>query len=76
MQRFFRELHDLLHDQFRCSKILNVPRSCNSSVHELARIGMSWDPDQSCVWTDPIPDFVISMVAHDSVEHESLNIRP
>ena len=51
-------------------------RSCNSSVHELASLGMSWDPGQFCLWTDPLPDFVTRWTARDLAEPESVNTRP
>jgi len=53
--------------------VYNVPRSCNSSAHELASMGMSWDPGQSWIWTDPLPKFVNVFVAHDLAEHASVN---
>ena len=39
--------------------IVHLPRSCNIGAHDLARIGLNWDPDQSHVWIDdPLPEFV------------------
>lgn len=58
----FRSVREFLTDQFICTKILIVPQSCNSSTHEIARIAMSWDPGQSSVWSDPLPEFVDSVV--------------
>ena len=65
----------LLADHFRCDCIRNIPRSCNSVAHEIARLDMSWDPGQSVVWLDPLPKFVNILVAHDLAEQSSLNIR-
>lgn len=64
----FRFLHAYLFNHFRCLTICNVPRSCNSSAHELARKGLSWDPGQSNVWTDPLPEFVPGLAARDYAE--------
>ena len=45
----FRSITELLHDQFVCSKIVNIPRSGNSSAHEIAKVALSWDPGQSSI---------------------------
>ena len=58
---------------FRCAKI---PRSCNLCAHELASVGVSWDPGQYHFWTDPLPDFVKRLSARDWAEHQSINPRP
>ena len=71
----FKGIRELLADQFRCDCVRNIPRSCNSVAHEIARLGMSWDPGQSVVWLDPLPKFVNILVAHDLAEQSSLNIR-
>ncbi|KAF8694077.1 hypothetical protein HU200_038533 [Digitaria exilis] len=42
-------------------------RSANECAHELARYGLSRDPDQDCVWSDPLPVFVTNLVTHDQV---------
>jgi hypothetical protein len=39
----FRCICDLLEDHFSCIKVINVPHTCSSSAHEIAKIGMSWD---------------------------------
>ncbi|KAF8650267.1 hypothetical protein HU200_064026 [Digitaria exilis] len=44
------------------------PRSSNGCAHELARYGLSRDPDQDCVWLDPLPEFVSNLVARDLAE--------
>ena len=71
----FEDHHTLL-DHFICLKICNIPRSCNSSAHELAKRGMSWDPGQSYVWTDLLSEHVIGLAARDYAELESFTIRP
>jgi ribonuclease HI len=52
----------------RDTRVLLVPRNCNSAAHALASLGMSWDPGESCVWTNPLPEFVKSLVTRDVVE--------
>jgi hypothetical protein len=49
----FKGIREILADHFRCEFIRNIPCSCNSVAHEIARLGMSWDPGQSTVygWT-------------------------
>ncbi|KAF8722591.1 hypothetical protein HU200_022425 [Digitaria exilis] len=42
-------------------------RSANECAHELARYGLSRDPDQDCVWSDPLPVFVTNLVTHNQV---------
>ena len=39
----FKGIWEILSDHFRCEFIRNIPRSCNSVAHEIARLGMSWD---------------------------------
>jgi hypothetical protein len=72
----FANIRSLLLDSFSCTSICKISRSCNSSAHELASLGMSWDPSQFCLWTDPLPEFVIRWTARDLAELESRNIRP
>ena len=72
----FRSIRDLLADQFRCDIIRNVPRSCNSVAHEITKVGMCWDPEQSDVWLDLLPEFVNSLVARDLAEQLVLNPEP
>jgi len=72
----FRSIRELLRDHFICNKIVNISRSCNSSAHEIAKLALSWDPGQSNVWTDPLPEFVNSLVTRDIVEFTSINERP
>jgi hypothetical protein len=42
--------------------VVHMPRSSNRCAHELARIGLNWEPDQSHVWIDPLPKFVRDLV--------------
>jgi hypothetical protein len=41
----FKGIRELLADHFICNRIHNVPRSCNSVGHEIARLCMSWTRD-------------------------------
>jgi hypothetical protein len=61
----FMYIRDFLHDHFRCHKICNVSRSCNSSVHRLAILGLSWDTGQSMLWPVDPPDIVKIVVARE-----------
>jgi hypothetical protein len=72
----FRSILELLADHFLCNKVLASPRYCNSSAHEIAKVALSWDPGQSLVWDDPLPDFVNNLAARDCVELTSVNERP
>ena len=72
----FRSIRELLQDRFVCNKVIAIPRSCNSSAHEIAKLALSWDLGQSNVWNDPLPDFVCTHVARDFGELASYNERP
>lgn len=72
----FRDIRELLADHFRCNKIQYIPRSCNSYAHEIAKLALSWDPGQSFLWDDPLPDFVSTLVSRDFIEISSMNERP
>jgi len=61
----FREAKFLLDTQFISFDVNYVPRSCNVCAHELARCDLLWDPDQSYVWVDPLPEFVIFLAVRD-----------
>ena len=63
-----REAKFLISMNFVHVDVVHAPQSCNSCAHELARIGLSWDPNQSHEWTDPLPKFVYSWVTRDSSE--------
>ena len=67
----FREAKFLLDTQFISFDVNYVTRSRNVCAHELARCGLLWDPDQSYVWINPLPEFVISLAVrhlHDPPE--------
>jgi hypothetical protein len=63
-----REAKILISMNFVHVDVVHAPRSCNSCAHELARVGLSWDPDQSHVWTNPLTKFVYSWITRDSSE--------
>lgn len=44
----FKCIDELLHEQFRCTKVSNVPPLCNSSAHDIASLALSWDPGHPC----------------------------
>jgi hypothetical protein len=71
-----RDTRDLMHDHFVCNDVILIPRICNSVAYELANVGMSGDPGESCIWTNPLPEFVKSLVARDSIEPMVLITRP
>ncbi|OEL23773.1 hypothetical protein BAE44_0015206, partial [Dichanthelium oligosanthes] len=54
----FKELRDLIRLEFIKVEIMFSPRSCNMCAHDLAHVGLSRDPNQSVVWTDPLLEFV------------------
>ena len=63
-----RDIRDLLHEHFvRNNDIILIRRTCNSVAHELARLGMSWDRVESCIWTSPLLEFVKGLVTRDFV---------
>jgi len=64
----FRDIRELLYERFLCLHLVHVPRVCNSSAHELAKISRSRVPGQSYVWTDSLPVSVHDMVASDLAE--------
>ena len=72
----FRDLRDSLLDDFSCDSICKVSRVCNSVAHDIAKRGLSWDLGQFEVWTDPLPEFVNSLCAHEFAELMSFNERP
>jgi hypothetical protein len=72
----FTGIRELLADHFRCDSIRNIPCSCNSVAHEIAKVGLSWDPGQSFVWLDPLPEFVNTLVARYLAEHLVSITRP
>jgi hypothetical protein len=64
----FTEIKTVLQFQFSSFDFYFAPRSYNNVAHELARLGVSWDPGQSYVWVDPLPRFVRAKVIRDSTE--------
>ncbi|KAF8651332.1 hypothetical protein HU200_063588 [Digitaria exilis] len=63
----FRKAKFLLFTQFAFVQVgyVYVPRYCISCAHELARMGMSWDPDETGIWVDPLPEFVKILMVRD-----------
>jgi len=59
-----------------CSEVLLIPRVCNSAAHELASLGLNWDLGESCVWINPLSEFVTQLVAHDAVNSIGSMTRP
>jgi ribonuclease HI len=72
----FKCIRELLHNSFRCTKVSNVPRLCNSSAHKIAKLALSWDLGHSSLWSDPLPEFVFDLVARDTAELNLVNTRP
>lgn len=72
----FRSIREFLDDRFHCNKILNIPRSCNSSAHKIAKVALSWDLGQSSVWNEPLLEIVNVLVTRGVVEFTSVNERP
>ena len=59
----FSEARGVLEMHFDHVIFSAIPRACNRVAHELARIGLSRDPDLPSVWEDLLPDFVTTLVA-------------
>lgn len=72
----FRYIREFLVDQFVCSSICNVPCVCNAAAHELARLGIMWDPGQSMLWQDDLQENVKKVVTRDYAEFSLINARP
>jgi hypothetical protein len=53
---------------FDSVQVCHVPTSCNNCAHDSTRFCVGQDPDQSHVWDDPLPNFVIDLVVPDFVE--------
>jgi ribonuclease HI len=64
----YKEARELILSSFISVQIAYIPRSCNRSAHELARLSLDWDPDQPHVWLDPLPSFVSDILVRDSAE--------
>ena len=61
----FREAKFLMSLNFSRADIVHVPRSCNRGAHDLAHVGLNWDPDRSHVCIDPLPEFVTTLGVRD-----------
>lgn len=62
----FREARYQIRVNFVSVVVSRISRECNSCAHEIARSALVWNPDQSCVWPDPLPDFVTQLVVRDA----------
>ena len=72
----FKYIREFLDDRFSNHKITCILRTCNSSAHEIAKLGLVWDTGQSMLWPDDPPDIVKIVVARDCAELSISNIRP
>jgi len=70
---FLREFLDVHFNRYTVS---NVSRSCNSSLHEIAKLGLAWESGQSRFWLDDFPISVMNVVARECAELLATNIRP
>ena len=61
----FREAKFLMSTMFASSSVIYASRLCNSVAHELACLGRDRDPDHPAVWIDPLPVFVMNILACD-----------
>jgi hypothetical protein len=68
----FKEIRHLLEFHFVSHGVFSVPRSCNRCAHELARSGLTWDPDIPIIWDDPLPSSVTSLVDDDKMSKFAL----
>ena len=64
----FSEARGVLEMHFDDVIFSAIPRTCNQAAHELARFGLSRDPDLPSVWEDPLPGFVTTLVDHDRAD--------
>ena len=53
---------------FASVDVVYASRLCNSATHELACLGRTWDPDHPAVWMDPLPGFVMNILARELPE--------
>jgi hypothetical protein len=42
----YKEVRELISLCFDSVQVSHIPRSCNRSAHELARMSLGWDPNQ------------------------------
>lgn len=61
----FREVKFLFSRQFAYVDVNYIPRSCNGWAHALARMSISWDPDETCIWVDAVPKFEKTLMVYD-----------
>lgn len=50
----FMYLCGFLNDRFDRHIVSNVSRSCNSFAHDIAKLGLAWEPGQSMIWLDDL----------------------
>ena len=50
----YKEARELINLSLESVNVVHVPRSRNICAHELARLSLGSDPDQSYVWLDPL----------------------
>lgn len=58
----------MIHVDFANVKVSFVGRFCNRCAHEIARLGVNWDPSQMSVWADPLLESVKLLVVRDRTE--------
>ncbi|KAF8652528.1 hypothetical protein HU200_062727 [Digitaria exilis] len=61
----FQEARELLNSHFVLHGVASISRSCNRCAHDLASFGITRDPDSPCIWDDPLPSFVNTLVSRD-----------
>ena len=61
----YKELRMLLAMYFIPLSISYVSRFSNQCAHELARYGLQRDPDQPVIWSDPLPNFLQTVLDRD-----------
>jgi hypothetical protein len=66
----FRDIQTMIREHFYLFECFYVPRTCNSSAHETAALGLNQSSGSEFVWEYPIPEFVSSRVAGVLARHE------
>lgn len=66
----FKDIRAMIKEHFYLFEYFYVPRTCNSSAHEIAAIGLNQSSGSEFVWEYPIPEFVSSQVAGILARHE------
>ena len=64
----YKEAKELMSLCFDSVQVSHIPRSCNRSAHDIARLSLGWDLDQPYIWLDPLPSFVYNFVVRDYAE--------